>query len=80
MSVHDKPLIILFLTFLQVAIGRRPILSVFGNDYKTQDGTGVRDFIHVVDLAKGHIAALRKMPEIEGSKVRKRKFWGIFLV
>ena len=36
-------------------------LSVFGNDYKTVDGTGVRDYIHVVDLAKGHIAALRRL-------------------
>nr|CAB3248159.1 UDP-glucose 4-epimerase [Phallusia mammillata] len=52
----------------QVAVGRLPILSVFGNDYKTHDGTGVRDFIHVVDLAKGHIAALQKLSEIEGSK------------
>ena len=42
----------------QVAIGRRPELGVFGNDYPTPDGTGVRDYIHVVDLAKGHIAAL----------------------
>ena len=43
----------------QVAIGRRERLGVFGNDYPTPDGTGVRDYIHVVDLAKGHIAALR---------------------
>ena len=42
----------------QVAIGRRPFLSVFGNDYPTPDGTGVRDYIHVVDLARGHVAAL----------------------
>lgn len=42
----------------QVAIGRREKLGVFGNDYPTPDGTGVRDYIHVVDLAKGHIAAL----------------------
>ncbi len=42
----------------QVAIGRRPELSVFGNDYATPDGTGVRDYIHVVDLARGHLAAL----------------------
>ncbi len=42
----------------QVAIGRRPHLSVFGSDYPTPDGTGVRDYIHVVDLAKGHLAAL----------------------
>ena len=41
----------------QVAVGRREYLSVFGNDYDTHDGTGVRDYIHVVDLAKGHVAA-----------------------
>ncbi|KYQ91750.1 UDP-glucose 4-epimerase [Tieghemostelium lacteum] len=45
----------------QTAIGKRPILNIFGNDYNTIDGTGVRDFIHVVDLAKGHIAALKSM-------------------
>ena len=43
----------------QVAVGRREKLSVFGNDYDTQDGTGVRDYIHVVDLAKGHVAAVK---------------------
>lgn len=42
----------------QVAVGRRDFLRVFGNDYPTPDGTGVRDYIHVVDLAKGHLAAL----------------------
>ncbi|KAF8033377.1 hypothetical protein BT93_D2092 [Corymbia citriodora subsp. variegata] len=47
----------------QVAVGRRPALTVFGNDYATVDGTGVRDYIHVVDLADGHIAALRKLDE-----------------
>jgi len=45
---------------LQVAVGKLPSLNVFGNDYNTSDGTGVRDYIHVVDLAKGHIAALNK--------------------
>ncbi len=44
----------------QVAVGRREKLSVFGNDYPTPDGTGVRDYIHVVDLARGHVAAYRK--------------------
>lgn len=43
----------------QVAVGRREKVSVFGNDYDTVDGTGVRDYIHVVDLAEGHLAALR---------------------
>ncbi len=45
----------------QVAIGKRQALSVFGNDYPTQDGTGVRDYIHVVDLAKGHLQALKAL-------------------
>lgn len=45
----------------QVAIGKRPFLSIYGNDYPTPDGTGVRDYIHVVDLAFGHIAALKKL-------------------
>ena len=43
----------------QVAIGRREFLSVYGNDYDTPDGTGVRDYIHVVDLSKGHVAAVK---------------------
>jgi len=47
----------------QVAIGRREFLNVFGDDYNTVDGTGVRDYIHVVDLALGHLAALNYMPE-----------------
>ncbi|MFL4474839.1 UDP-glucose 4-epimerase GalE [Paeniglutamicibacter sp. MACA_103] len=42
----------------QVAVGRRPVLRIFGNDYATPDGTGVRDYIHVVDLAAAHLAAL----------------------
>ncbi|WP_302961335.1 UDP-glucose 4-epimerase GalE [uncultured Adlercreutzia sp.] len=42
----------------QVAVGRRPFVGVFGDDYDTPDGTGVRDYIHVVDLARGHVAAL----------------------
>ncbi|KAG9448264.1 hypothetical protein H6P81_014392 [Aristolochia fimbriata] len=45
----------------QVAVGRRPALTVFGKDYSTKDGTGVRDYIHVVDLSDGHIAAVRKL-------------------
>jgi len=45
----------------QVAVGKREKLSVFGSDYDTHDGTGVRDYIHVVDLAKGHIKALEKL-------------------
>lgn len=45
----------------QVAVGKREYLNVYGNDYDTHDGTGVRDYIHVVDLAKGHISALKKV-------------------
>lgn len=48
---------------MKVASGKLEILSVFGNDYPTPDGTGVRDYIHVVDLAKGHVKALEKAPE-----------------
>ena len=50
----------------QVAIGKREKLSVFGNDYPTPDGTGVRDYIHVVDLARGHVAALDYVLENKG--------------
>ena len=51
---------------MQVAVGKREQLSVFGDDYDTPDGTGVRDYIHVVDLALGHLAALDKLPELSG--------------
>jgi UDP-glucose 4-epimerase len=54
----------------QVAVGRRPHLTVYGTDYNTKDGTGVRDYIHVVDLADGHIAALRKLYE-DSDKIGK---------
>ena len=53
----------------QVAVGRREKLSVFGNDYDTPDGTGVRDYIHVVDLAKGHVAAVKYTEENAGCEV-----------
>ena len=53
----------------QVAVGRLPQLSVFGNDYPTPDGTGVRDYIHVVDLAKGHVAAVKFTEENKGCEV-----------
>lgn len=46
---------------VRVAVGKLECLSIFGNDYDTKDGTGVRDYIHVVDLAKGHIAAIKHM-------------------
>ena len=50
----------------QVAVGRLPQLRVFGGDYPTPDGTGVRDYIHVVDLAVGHVAAVRRLTERQG--------------
>ena len=53
----------------QVAVGRREKLSVFGNDYDTHDGTGVRDYIHVVDLAKGHVAAVKYVLSNPGCEV-----------
>lgn len=46
---------------VRVAVGKLECLSIFGNDYDTKDGTGVRDYIHIVDLAKGHIAAIKHM-------------------
>ncbi|MEH6451254.1 MAG: UDP-glucose 4-epimerase GalE [Oleispira sp.] len=50
----------------QTAVGRRAELSIFGSDYDTVDGTGVRDYIHVVDLAKGHVKAVQKLLSTEG--------------
>ena len=51
----------------QVAVGRRPRLQVFGNDYDTPDGTGVRDYIHIMDLAEGHVAALSHLLDTGGA-------------
>lgn len=53
----------------QVAVGRLECLGVFGNDYNTHDGTGVRDYIHVVDLAKGHVKAIEKLKDNDGLNV-----------
>ena len=53
----------------QVAVGKLKELGVFGNDYDTPDGTGVRDYIHVVDLAKGHVKALKKIEENPGRAI-----------
>ncbi len=53
----------------QVAIGKLPEVGVFGNDYDTPDGTGVRDYIHVVDLAIGHVKAIDKIKENPGVKI-----------
>jgi UDP-glucose 4-epimerase len=50
----------------QVAVGKRPAVQVFGNSYATRDGTGVRDYIHVVDLARGHVAALNYLQDNAG--------------
>jgi UDP-glucose 4-epimerase len=50
----------------QVAVGKRASLSIFGNDYDTHDGTGVRDYIHVVDLACGHLKALQYLSKHQG--------------
>lgn len=55
----------------QVAVRRLPHLSVYGQDYETPDGTGVRDYIHVMDLAEGHVAAVKAIlkPENVGTKI-----------
>ncbi|MCI6008158.1 MAG: UDP-glucose 4-epimerase GalE [Ruminococcus sp.] len=53
----------------QVAIGKLPQLGVFGNDYPTHDGTGVRDYIHVVDLAKGHVKAIEYAHKNKGTEI-----------
>ncbi|GBG75265.1 hypothetical protein CBR_g19899 [Chara braunii] len=50
----------------QVLQGKRSVLKVFGSDYPTPDGTGVRDYIHVMDLGSGHISAVRKLEEYTG--------------
>lgn len=50
----------------QVAVGRRDSLAIFGNDYPTEDGTGVRDYIHVMDLADGHVVAMEKLANKPG--------------
>ncbi|CAH0773217.1 unnamed protein product [Bemisia tabaci] len=56
-----KPFTNLMPYVAQVAMGRKPALTIFGDDYDTEDGTGVRDYIHVMDLATGHVAALNKL-------------------
>jgi len=55
----------------QVAVGRRDKLSVYGGDYPTTDGTGIRDYIHVMDLADSHVAAIKKIfdPNLVGVKI-----------
>ena len=53
----------------QVAVGKLEQVQVFGDDYDTEDGTGVRDYIHVVDLAKGHVAALKKSKRLRSKRL-----------
>lgn len=53
----------------EVVVGKRERLNIFGNDYNTKDGTGVRDYIHVVDLAKAHVSAINKLENIQGYEV-----------
>ena len=55
----------------QVAIGKRPHLTIFGNDYETPDGTGVRDYTHVMDITSGHSVSVKKLTENPGLKVQK---------
>jgi UDP-glucose 4-epimerase len=56
----------------QVAVGRRKKMNIFGNDYPTTDGTGIRDYIHVMDLAEGHIAALKKIEKTASDKTKQK--------
>lgn len=58
----------------QVAVGRRPHVNVFGNDYPTPDGTGVRDYIHVMDLSEGHVAALDYIASTDTSRTGSTKY------
>lgn len=55
-----------------MAIGKLPVLTIYGDQWETKDGTGVRDFIHVVDLAKGHVKALERMDK-KGKEEGKEK-------
>lgn len=55
----------LFPFIQEVILGNKPKLYVFGTDYETHDGTGVRDYLHIMDLSKGHLAALKKLKELE---------------
>ncbi|XP_014278152.1 UDP-glucose 4-epimerase [Halyomorpha halys] len=58
-----KPFTNLMPYIAEVAIGKKPFLTIFGGDYETEDGTGIRDYIHIMDLASGHLAALVKLQE-----------------
>ncbi len=61
----------------QVAVGRRAALSVYGDTYPTPDGTGVRDYIHVVDLARGHVAAVAAMTAAGPAALRGRRVYNL---
>ncbi len=61
-SLHSMPYV------TQVAVGKRDKLSIFGNDYNTPDGTGIRDYIHVVDLASAHLCALKNRMNAKGCR------------
>ena len=61
----------------QVAIGQREYLNIFGSDYKTHDGTGVRDYIHVCDLARGHLLALRKIEKDKEKDIAKLDIYNL---
>eukprot|EP01101_Sappina_pedata_P011492 TRINITY_DN7737_c0_g1_i1.p1 TRINITY_DN7737_c0_g1~~TRINITY_DN7737_c0_g1_i1.p1 ORF type:complete len:369 (+),score=116.01 TRINITY_DN7737_c0_g1_i1:71-1108(+) len=71
----------LFPMVTQVAIGRRPMIQVFGRDYETHDGTGIRDYLHVTDLARGHVAAIKslhdKEPRIEVLNLGRGKGYSV---
>lgn len=58
----------------QVAIGNKPQLTIFGGDYNTEDGTGIRDYIHIMDLANGHVSALTKL---QNSHLRFKVFQAV---
>ena len=61
----------------RVAVGIYPYIKVYGDDYNTKDGTGIRDYIHVVDLARGHIKALDKMKQYISLKQGKFKIYNL---
>ena len=70
LAIHTANLALLVVPMVaQVAVKRRPALIVFGDDYATPDGTGVRDYIHVMDLAEGHVAALRLLERMRRDAV-----------
>lgn len=68
-----------FISYFQVAIGKLPVLTIYGDQWETKDGTGVRDFIHVVDLAKGHVKALERMDK-NGKGMEKGNSCSIFFI